>query len=293
MRQAAGSSRLVLTGNPWSLAGYPSPEDAWSEREKIRFFAEEGYEAVTMGGRPGLGKWLRDEAGLRLCGFFQATTLKDLEPLYLAQVEAGAETINCFLGTPATSLDEGIGLFAELDRLERACGIAVHAETHRATMLESPEFSFALYQASHSRSGHLPRLCHDDSHISVVKHLPLRQLAEFLTTNRNEALLQRSHQMHLRPFNAHHAQVPVLDATGRETREFRDWLEYVRPVTRAWQDARESAGDLWVVPELGPVVDGYGLSTGADVLEELRHCAMRIRELFPGPTRDSTPPLSA
>ncbi|MEX0332691.1 MAG: hypothetical protein AB3N64_14845 [Puniceicoccaceae bacterium] len=280
MSEADSSHSLVLTGNLWSLGGYPGPVNEWTEEDKIRFFAGEGFDAVTMGGRPGLGKWLKEEFDLRLCGFFQADTLQDIESAYLGEVEAGAETINSFLGTPAATLDEAVRLFAEVDRLERLHGVPIHVETHRATMLEVPEFALQLYQASHANTGLWPRLCHDDSHISVVKHFSLSQLTEFLELHRNPGLLKRSQQMHLRPFNGHHAQVPVLDPAGGETREFLEWMVYARSVVRAWQEAHEGAADLWIVPELGPVSDGYALSTGPDMLSELKHCVARIRELF-------------
>lgn len=280
MPQAGHSNSLILTGNLWSLSGYPNREAEWSEVEKLQFFAEEGFDAVTMGGRPGLGSWLKEEFGLRLCGFFQASSLEDIEAAYIREVEAGAETINSFLGSPTTPLEEAVQMFIEVDRLERAHGIPIHAETHRGTMLEVPEFSFELYQAIHSRCGIWPRLCHDDSHIALVKHLSLNQLAEFLDSRRTPGLLNRSEQMHLRPFNGHHAQVPVLNHAGGETPEFLEWMEYVQTVLQAWKRSRKSATKLWIVPELGPVSDGYALTTFPDMLVELKHCAARIKEIF-------------
>jgi hypothetical protein len=274
------SPSLVLTGNLWSLSGYPQPQAEWAEEDKIRFFANAGFQAVTMAGRPGLGKWLHEHFGLRLCGFFQADSIEEMEPAYLREVLAGAETINCFLGAPTTPAPLATAMLIELDRLERAHAVPVHVETHRATMLEVPEFAFAAYQACAHLSGRWPRLCHDDSHVSIVKHLSLPQLSAFFAAERNPQLLRRSHQMHLRPFNGHHAQVPVLDHKGIETPEFLAWLEYVRPLISTWSQLHKDCADLWVVPELGPLVDGYQLSTAADVLDELSHCAARIRGLF-------------
>ena len=43
---------------------------------------------------------------------------------------------------------------------------------------------------------------------------------------RLQDLIQLANQMHFRPFNGQHAQVPALDAKGNLTREFLDWLEF-------------------------------------------------------------------
>ncbi len=41
-------------------------------------------------------------------------------------------------------------------------------------------------------------------------------------------LIQKAQQFHLRPFNGHHAQVPITDDTGELTQEVEDWLPFAR-----------------------------------------------------------------
>jgi hypothetical protein len=73
--------------------------------------------------------------------------------------------------------------------------------------------------------------------------------------------LQNGNLTHLRPFNGHHCQVPVTDGRGNLTREFEDNLIFVGDLFRCWLAGPRPHNELWVVPELGPVASGYGIST--------------------------------
>jgi hypothetical protein len=62
----------------------------------------------------------------------------------------------------------------------------------------------------------------------------------------------------MRPFNGHHAQIPVLAPGGDIAPEMVDWLEFVDEIMRLLRTSQLS--EVWVCPEIGPKRGGYGLS---------------------------------
>lgn len=272
------TDRLILTGNTWSLLQYPSPDKEWETEEKCAFFAEAGFEAVTLPGDPQTTPPILERHGLRFCGFFAATKTAEIRDACRQQVDAGAETINCFLGTPDTSLKAGTEMLEELLQLENETGVPAHVETHRATMTEDPRFTHALILQIHELTGLWPRICWDPSHLAVVKHLSLPEVTSALDAFPSEHW-SRCDQLHLRPFNGQHAQVPVIDGSnGHETAEFQSWSTFALDLLKRWNHHHPACDPLWVVPELGPVAHGYRLSTFPDISRELLHCARRMRQ---------------
>src|SRR5437016_9670469 len=63
----------------------------------------------------------------------------------------------------------------------------------------------------------------------MMRRPPRSTLFPYTTLFRSEKLLvrprliQRAQQFHFRPFNGHHAQVPVTDGSENLTQELRDW----------------------------------------------------------------------
>lgn len=272
-------SNLLFTANPWTLTEYPGADDEWAFRRKLEFFAEAGCAAVTLDAADKEAVREQRALSLRLCGFFKETDGRSLERQYLTQVEAGAETINCFLGSPETPFEEAVAYLGRLHELETEHGVPCHVETHRATMTENPDFARRLFEEARQRFGAWPRVCWDHSHLAVVKHFGFAELEPWLGRF-DRGLIAASRQLHLRPFNAHHAQIPVTNAEGEETPEFKDWLAFARRRLQEWADEHESAEDLWLVPELGPICHGYGLSVFPDVTGQLRYLVERLREAF-------------
>jgi hypothetical protein len=86
-------------------------------------------------------------------------------------------------------------------------------------------------------------------------------------------LIRRTRWHHLRPFNGHHAQIPVLTCDGSLAPEMEDWLVFADEILRLLR--RSSLSEVRVCPEIGPTRGGYGLSafppswTQAVVLRQL------------------------
>jgi hypothetical protein len=119
----------------------------------------------------------------------------------------------------------------------------------------------------------------DFSHFAVVKHLvPANFVGRLLV---RPDLIQNAQQFHFRPFNGHHAQVPITDGTGALTREVTDWLRFAEAVFRCWLEGnRDNGREIFVCPELGPVEGGYALSTFPNSWEDAKVLRLEIDKLW-------------
>lgn len=269
---------LVFTANLWTLAGHPSPRREWTLARKIRAVSEAGFDAVTAPASPELGALLRAR-NLRYMGFFSSSDTRELRPLLTAQCAAGAELVNVQLGDDFTPAREGIRLVHTLLREAERQGIYAAVEVHRDTATETPEKTYALADAYRRATGKLLPLTWDHSHFAVVKHL--KPLLFAPTLLQKPDLIQAARIFHLRPFNGQHAQVPVMDAHGRLTPEFKSWLEFAEALLRLWLAGPRPGGELWIVPEIGPVgVHGYNLSTMEPSWAQAIRCREELRKLW-------------
>lgn len=112
----------------------------------------------------------------------------------------------------------------------------------------------------------------------LVKHLPPGDFMERLLVR--PELLQHGNLLHCRPFNGHHCQIPVTDGEGNLTREFRDYLPFAEAAFSRWLDGPRPHNELWVVPELGPVSSGYGISTWPSVWEDCQVARCELQEAW-------------
>jgi hypothetical protein len=158
-------------------------------------------------------------------------------------------------------------------------GVEPAIEMHRDTCTETPEKTYALAEAYQKATGELLPISWDFSHAAVVKHLTPANFAQRLILRPD--LVQRAQQFHFRPFNGHHAQVPVTDGKGGLTQEVKDWLPFAEAVFRCWLDGnRDSGREIFVCPEMGPVVGGYGLSTFPNSWEDAKVLRVEIDRLW-------------
>ena len=81
----------------------------------------------------------------------------------------------------------------------------------------------------------------------------------------------------LRPFNGHHCQIPVLNAAGRRTPEYRDWLVYSAALL-AHLRAQDTTEPVLAVPELGHAAPAYGLSCFGDTWRDAQAVARDLRQ---------------
>ncbi len=250
--------KLRFALNLWTLVGHPSGVNEWTLDEKLHAVKAAGFDAVNSFALPAITSRLPG-LGLGFAGGFNFPQEHEFEALIRAQMAAGAETINVQLGGHDTPVAEAVRLVLLLMAEAQRQGAGVHLEIHRGTCTETPEKAYAIADAYHQSTGKLLRMNHDFSHLAVVKHLMPEEFSKRLLVRRD--LVQNANLIHCRPFNGHHCQVPVTDGRGGLTREFLDYLPFVEDVFRCWLEGSRPQHQLWVVPELGPVDSGYGIST--------------------------------
>jgi hypothetical protein len=256
---------IHFIANLWTLGEHPSAESEWSLEEKIVAVKEAGFAGVNHGATPEL-KTLLKQYDLAFSGLFDACDPADFASLIKAQVECGSTTINVQLCDHDTPVEEAIEksiLLMEEDERQNA---NTHLEVHRDTCTETPEKAYAIADGYEKVTGKLLRMNIDHSHPAIIKHLRPVEFAERLL-DRAE-LLQHGNLLHCRPFNGHHCQIPVTDGRGHLTREFRDYLPFVEAAFACWLEGPRPHNELWVVPELGPISSGYGITTWPPVWED-------------------------
>lgn len=274
----ASRSRIVHTANLWTLAGHPTPNREWSLAHKVSEIAAAGFDAVTAPLTPGLPPLLRKH-GLRYMGFLSTSNPRDFVPQITALVADGAETINAQLGDDFTPASEGFRLALALQRESKRQKIHAAIEVHRDTMTETPEKTYAIADAYHRKTGELLPLTWDHSHLAVVKHLKPFLFEEVLLQRAD--LIRNSRIFHLRPFNGQHAQVPVIDARGRLTPEFRIWLQFAESLLKLWLAGPKPGGEIWICPEIGPIgIHGYNLSIMQPSWTQALVCRSEIQKLW-------------
>ena len=265
--------RIHFIANLWTLVDHPSQADEWTLEEKIKAISEAGFDGVNDRGRPEL-KALLEKYGLSFSGLFDADDPSEFASLIAAQMDCGASTINVQLCDHDTSINEAIEktiLLMEEDERQQA---NTHLEVHRDTCTETPEKAYAIADGYREATGKPLRMNIDHSHPAIIKHLRPEDFAPRLL-DRPE-LLQGGNLLHCRPFNGHHCQIPVTDGSGGLTQEFRDYLPFAEAAFSCWLEGPRPHNELWVVPELGPVASGYGVSTWPPVWED---CIVARREL--------------
>ncbi|HMF53415.1 MAG TPA: hypothetical protein VK593_03635, partial [Edaphobacter sp.] len=144
---------------------------------------------------------------------------------------------------------------------------------------ETPEKTYALADVYQQATGELLPISWDFSHFAVVKHLLPSNFIERLLLRPD--LIQNAQQFHLRPFNGHHAQVPITNDAGELTQEVLDWLPFAEATLACWLEGnRENGREIFVCPELGPVEGGYALSTFPNSWEDAKILRREIESLW-------------
>jgi hypothetical protein len=240
-------------------------EDEWSLERKVRAIKEAGFDGVNDHASDEL-KQLLQKYELAFSGLFDANDPEEFPELIAAQLDLGSTTINVQLCDHDTPVDEAIEKTIRLMEEDERQNGNVHLEVHRDTCTETPEKAYAIADGFQKATGRILRMNIDHSHPAIVKHLSPDCFAERLL-DRPE-LLQNGNLLHCRPFNGHHCQVPVTDGRGNLTKEFVDYLPFAEAAFQCWLDGPRPHNELWVLPELGPVRSGYGISTWPPVWED-------------------------
>jgi sugar phosphate isomerase/epimerase len=213
---------------------------------------------------------------LSVVGYFATGNEAQFSDLLKSQKDAGARHINVQLADHDTTPDEALRLTLRLlEEADRIGQIEPAVEVHRDTCTETPEKTYALADGYFRKTGKLLPMTWDFSHLSVVKHLSPENYIERLLIRPD--LIRRSVQFHFRPFNGHHCQVPVTRGDGSLTKEFTDWLPFVRATINSWLGADKGEDRTMIaVPEMGPVKGGYNFEQLPNSWEE----AIRLRSML-------------
>ncbi len=269
---------LKHIANLWTFMGHPSKENEWTLDQKLQAIQEAGFDGVCWAGSPELRDGCRRH-GLIFVGGMASGNAADFPRLLQEQKDCGAVHVNVQLADDETSTEAALELVLALNREAKRIGVLPGVETHRGTCTETPEKHYALCDAYQKATGELLKLSIDFSHFAVVKHLVPENFAKRLLVRPD--LIQHAQQFHFRPFNGHHAQVPITDADGNLTQEVKDWLPFAEALLRCWLEGnRSSDREIFVCPELGPIEGGYCLSTFRNSWEEAKILRREIERLW-------------
>lgn len=264
------TTRPVLRhiANLWTLMGHPSRSEEWPLDTKLKAIKEAGFDGVCWAPSPELSEGCKRYDLIFVGGM--ANGDKREFPSVLADLHrAGAAHVNVQLGADTMLTPSALDLTLALMEQAKPLGLSPAIESHRGTCTETPEKTYALADAYEQATGELLPISWDFSHFAVVKHLVPAQFAERLLVH--PKLVQRAQQFHFRPFNGHHAQVPITDGRGELTQEVRDWMPFAEAVLRCWIEGNTGSGrEIFVCPELGPLEGGYALSTFPDSWEDAK-----------------------
>ncbi|HEU6449546.1 MAG TPA: xylose isomerase [Verrucomicrobiae bacterium] len=264
--------------NLWTFMGHPTKENEWTLDQKLRAIKEAGFDGVCWAGSPELRDGCRQN-DLIFVGGMASGNAKDFPRLLQEQKDCGAVHVNVQLASDEISTAEALELTLTLNREAKRIGVIPGIETHRGTCTETPEKHYALCDAYQRTTGELLPLSLDFSHFAVVKHLMPEHFAKRLLGRPD--LIQHAQQFHFRPFNGHHVQVPITDGRGNLTQEVKDWLPFAEALLKCWLEGNEnSAREIFICPELGPIEGGYKLSTFPNSWEEAKVMRIEIEKLW-------------
>jgi sugar phosphate isomerase/epimerase len=264
--------------NLWTFIGHPSKENEWPLEQKLQAINEAGFDGVCWAGSPELGEGAKRH-GLIFVGGLASGDPAEFPRLLQEQKDAGAHHVNVQLARDEVLTPDALRLALALLQEGKRLGLEPAIESHRGTCTETPEKTYALADEYQKLTGELLPISWDFSHFAVVKHLVPGNFIERLLVRPD--LIQRARQFHFRPFNGHHAQVPISDRQGNLTPEVKDWLPFAGALLRCWLDGNRDTGrEIFICPELGPLDGGYALSTFRNSWEEARLLRVEIDRLW-------------
>ena len=271
----------------WSMIHYPSQEGEWTLEKKFAAAKAAGFDAIIHPPVSGVdvGELARAH-DLLLVGFVSIGNAGGFSESLLANQKTGSHHINVHLADDRIGEPEALELALSLLKEGRKLGVEPAIEFHRGTSTETPEKAYALADAYQKITGELLPVTWDFSHFAVVKHLLPERFSERLLVRPD--LIQRAQQFHFRPFNGHHCQAPVTDGKGNLTAEVKTWLPFAREVLKCWLDGNQNSGrEIYICPEMGPVVSGYNLSTLPNSWEEAKVLRVEIDRLWKSLVEDN------
>lgn len=271
-----GGRELLIFATLWSLRQYPSRSREWSWSKKFEAIRAARCDGVFSPPIPAL----EERGDLR---YLAVTSLDDaakVAPSLEAARKLGALGVDIQLGDYDSPVEDMVKLARRIDEVASELGLPYAIETHRDTFTETPEATLALARGFLAATGKVLPLCLDHSHFAVVRHLAPGVFWERL--KEPAVLLEAAAQFHLRPFNGHHCQIPVLSASGRRTPEYLAWRAYAASLFGYLQQ-QATKQPVWVVPELGHAAPSYGLTGFGDTWSDVLTVVRDLRQLWRAP----------
>ena len=246
----------------WTLTHQPSKGREWSLEEKFKQAKKAGFDAVGGGTMPDIAR-LCEKYGMEYVCYI------DGNANYMERLKAAAATkparINVQLCDHDTLPKDAVKIWIKMEAQAEKMGLNVDLEVHRDTATETPEKVYEIADLYKKATSKQIRFCFDFSHIAVVKHLNPPYAGRLLV---RPDLVQLSRQVHFRPFNGHHCQIPATDGKGHETTEFLPYLEFVDAFIACWMKGAKGGEVLYACPEFGPEGSGYGITAFPDVWKD-------------------------
>lgn len=262
----------------WTLQHYPNGSETgeWSLDAKLAAIKAAGFEGFQWFAQPEFAE-LGIKHGLTFLGGCDATAdnylqrLKDFAPLKPAR-------INIQLGDHAMPPAEAAKLWLKMNQVANDLGLTLDLETHRGTCTETPEKTWQIAEIFEQQTGRPLRLTFDFSHFAVVKHR-LPPYAESLLERPD--LLRVCRQLHLRPFNGHHCEIPATDGNGKRARWAEPWFKFLEYVFACWwQQNQNTTEPLWVCPEFGAMTSGYWLPDFPDPWQDALFVKQEVQNIW-------------
>jgi len=264
---------LWLFATLWSLRQYPTKKREWSWKKKFAAIRAGGFDGVFSPPQP----YLAERGDLKYLAVTSLGVDSDVAKPFRDAQALGAVALDVQICDFDTPVPDAVKVVLRIRQASRETGLPFAIETHRDTLTETPEKTVALAEAYTAACGEVMPLCLDHSHFAVVRHLAPAVYWEYLS--QPASLLAAATQFHLRPFNGHHCQIPVLTPTGRATPEYKDWLGYAGPLLHYLRQ-QPTTDPVLAVPEIGHAAPPYGLSCFSDTWQDVLRTERDLRRLW-------------
>jgi hypothetical protein len=243
---------LKQFANFWTLAQQPAAQGEWSIEEKFRQAKKAGFTSMGGGAMPEVVP-LCEKYGMDYVCYIDGSAMTYQDRLKAAK-EIKPARINVQLCDHDTLPKDAVKVWIKMAALADKMGLNADLEVHRDTCTETPEKVYEIADLYKKATGKKIRFSWDFSHIAVVKHLS-PPYAERLIERPD--LVQLARQMHFRPFNGHHCQVPVTDGKGKPSPEAGFYYDFLDALIACWLKGAKGGEVLYVCPEFGPLAGGY------------------------------------
>ena len=253
----------------------PSAAKEWSLEEKFKQAKKAGFDAIGSGALPEVVP-LCQKYGMDLRLLPSTATRRPTARGSKRPKATNPARINVQLCDHDTLPKEAVAVWIKMAALAEKMGLQADLEVHRDTCTETPEKVYEIADLYKKATGKKIRLCWDFSHIAVVKHLYPPYTERLLV---RPDLIQLARQLHFRPFNGHHCQVPATDGKGHESPEIKPYLEFVNDLFACWFAGAKGGEVIYTCPEFGPK-GSYGIDCMPNVWKDAIFLRGKIEALW-------------